>query len=262
MDSFLLLSVPLAVIVLVRWVISFRSNGVTSPQRFVRIGLGFLLPLLCGVLLLVVLAKLSSADVRSDAKIVIQYCALGLAWVGATQWVFAFLGVSIRDDVIERRNAAAAIVCAGQLIAATCCFAGANIGDGPGVEVVLFCSIVSTLTLVLLWLVFDRIAWILDTVTIERNLFAAIRVAGWLAATGIILGGGVAGNWDSAPRTLVEFGVYSWPAAVLTVAAASLERGLRKRPANSWNNQFPYCAATASGYVVLAVFYVYKRGLF
>jgi len=262
MDSFLLLSIPLALLFWVRWFFKFKTNGVTPPQRLVRIGLGIVVPLLCGIFLLAVLAQMSSSDVRSDPEIVVQYWALGLVWIGATQWAFAFLGVSTRDDVIERRNPAAAIVSAGQLIAATCCFAGANIGDGPGIEVVLFCAALSTFSLVLLWVVFDRIAWIGDTITIERNLFAGIRGAGWLVATGIVLGGGIAGDWSSASRTLVEFGAYAWPAAALTAAAAFLELRLRKSPSNGWTNQFPVSAAIAIGYVALAILYVYKRGLF
>jgi uncharacterized membrane protein YjfL (UPF0719 family) len=246
----------------VRWIFNFRSNGLTSPQRFVRIGLGVILPLLCGIFLVGVLAKMSSADVRSDREMVIQYCALGLAWVGATQWVFAFLGVSVRDDVIERRNPAAAVVNAGQLVGATCCFAGANIGNGPGVEVVLFCAMLSTFSLLLLWVVLDRIAWIVDTVTIERNIFTGVRVAGWLIGTGIVLSGGIAGDWYSASRTLIDFGAYAWPATVLTAAAAFLEVRSRKGPANSWTNQFPHSAAIGIGYVVLAGLYVYERGLF
>jgi hypothetical protein len=262
MDSFLLFSVPLALLFWVRWFFTLKINGVTSPQRFVRIGLGVILPSLCGIFFLGVLAKMSSADVRSDPEIIVQYCALGLVWVGATQWAFAFLGVSTRDDAIERRNPAAAIVSAGQVVAATCCFAGANIGNGPGVEVVLFCAMLSTISLFLLWVVFDRIAWIGDTVTVERNVFAGIRLAGWFVATGIVLGGGIAGDWYSASRTLIEFGVYAWPAAALTAAAAFLELRLRKYPANSWTNQFRYSAAMAIGYVALAVLYVHERGLF
>lgn len=227
-----------------------------------RIGLGVLLPLSCGIFLVGVLAKWLSADVRSDPEVIAQYCALGLVWVGVTQRAFAFLGVSTRDDVIERRNPAAAIVVAGQLAAATCCFAGANIGNGPGVEVVLFCAMLSTISLVLLWVVFDRIAGIADTVTIERNRCAGIRAAGWLVSTGIVLGGGTAGDWHSVSRTLIEFGVYAWPAAAFTAAAAFLELRLSKYPTDSWTNQFPYSAATAMAYIALAVFYVYKRGLF
>ena len=34
----------------------------------------------------------------------------------------------MRDDVIERRNTAVSLVIAGELVAVTCCFAGANVG--------------------------------------------------------------------------------------------------------------------------------------
>lgn len=261
MASAFLLGVPLALLLWVRWFFTLRISGVTAPKRSMRIGLAVLLPLACGILLAGVLAKWSAADVRSDPEAMAEYWALGLVWVALAQRVFAFLGISARDDVIERRNPAAALVIVGQLVAATCCFAGANIGNGPGVEVVLFCAALSTASLLVLWVMFDRIAWMVDTVTIERNSGAGIRAAGWMVATGIVLGAGVAGDWESVGRTVIEFAAYVWPAAAFTAAAAVLELRLRKNATNSWSNQVSYSTGMALAYMALAVFYVYKRGL-
>ena len=261
MDSVLWVGLPAAVLFWGRWIYQLETRGVAPRQGVRGIALGVGVPLACGIFLLGVLTKMSAADVRSDGGIVLQYWAAGLAWIGLTQWVLGLLGVSMRDDVIERRNGAAGFVVAGHLVAATCCFAGANIGNGPGVEVVLFCAALSTLSLILLWLLFDRIAWIADSVTVERNAPTGIRAAGWFAASGIVLGGGVAGDWYSVTRTLREFAVYAWPAAALTLVAAILERRWRKYAADSGTNRVYISAAISLGYVALAVLYVYERGL-
>jgi hypothetical protein len=261
MDSVLWTSVPLAVLFWGCWLYQLETRGVAPPQRVRRILVGVGVPLACGVFLLGVLTKMSAADVRTDSGTILQYWALGLAWVGLTQWVLGLLGVSMRDDVVERRNRAAEFVIAGQLAAATCCFAGANIGNGPGAEVVLFCAVLATLSLIFLWLVLDRVAWIADSVTVERNLCTGIRAAGWFVATGIVLGAAVAGDWHSVARTLLEFGAYTWPMAGLTVVAALFERRLRKYPASSWPNKIQASAAIGTGYIALAVLYVYARGL-
>jgi hypothetical protein len=126
---------------------------------------------------------------------------------------------------------------------------------------VLFCAVLSTLSLILLWLIFDRVAWISDSVTVERNVFTGIRAAGWFAAAGIVLGGGVAGDWHSAGRTLQEFAAYAWPALALTLVSALLERRFRKYAADSWTNRLYTSAAINIGYVALAALYVYERGL-
>lgn len=262
MDGLPMLCVPVALFLWARWFLQLRTSGLAPVPRIQRVVLGIFLPLTCAVFLYLVLARLSSADVRSDMETIAQYLALGLAWIAGTVWVFGFLGVSMRDDVIERRNPAAGFVLAGQLIAATCCFAGANIGDGPGAEVVLFCATLATLFVLLLWLVFDRIAWITDAVTIERNVFTGMRVAGWLAATGIVAGGAVAGDWHSAGSTLRDFVSYAWPAALATILVALFERNWGKHSSIAGSNRAVSSGLAALAYVVLAALYVYKRGLF
>src|SRR5215472_9960731 len=87
----------------------------------------------------------SASDVREDRGELTFYLASSLAAIAASQALFAFLGVSLRDDVIERRNRGALFAFAGLTIGASCCIAGANAGNGPGAEVVLLCAVVSFL---------------------------------------------------------------------------------------------------------------------
>lgn len=128
--------------------------------------------------------------------------------------------------VLERGNLAAAWVISGQLVGATFCFAGANVGNGPGPEVVAFCAFLSTIALVFAWFVVERIASVADTITIDRHLGTGIRLCGWLIATGIVLGGAVTGSWKSVSGTVRDFAVYAWPAAAFALLMAFLERKL------------------------------------
>jgi hypothetical protein len=131
-----------------------------------------------------------------------------------TQSAFAFLGISIRHDVAERRSRSAGLAAAGLTIAAACCVAGANIGNGPGFEVVLFCSVFATFYLLVLWFL---IAWafgLADRITIECGLGAGIRAGGWFAGTGVVLGACVAGDWISVAAILRDFVRYAWPLAI------------------------------------------------
>jgi uncharacterized membrane protein YjfL (UPF0719 family) len=219
------------------------------------------LPLICAAFLLAVLLRCSAATVRSDRFWVSGYFVFGAAWIGASQWIFGILGIGMRDDVIERRNTSAAWVVAGQFLASTLCFAGANVGNGPGPEVVVFCALLSSATLLLTWFLFDRIASATETITIERDSAAGIRVAGWFTAAGIVCGAAVTGDWHDVSRTMSDFARYIWPIVVFSVATASFERVLRKSPALAVCMNVPTSAVVAAVSVGLAVAFVWKRGL-
>jgi hypothetical protein len=219
------------------------------------------LPVICAGFLLVVLLKYSAATVRSNPLWVLGYFVFGAAWMGASQWAFGFLGIGMRDDVVERRNPSAAWVVAGQLLASTFCFAGANIGNGPGPAVVVFCVLLSTATLLLTWVLFDWIASASETITIERDSAAGIRAGGWFTAAGIVCGASVTGDWSDASRTLSEFAGYVWPLFLFSIGMACFERVLRKRPALAKRLKVRLSAVVAAESVALAVVYVCKRGL-
>jgi uncharacterized membrane protein YjfL (UPF0719 family) len=262
MESLLVFSVPFAIFIWIHWFHELLVGRFPSGQRFTRLTLGILLPSICGFVLLRALFALSSQDVRTDPETIGLYCALGLAWLGASQRVFGFLGVSMHDDVLQRRNSSAAFVIGGQLLGITCCFAGANVGNGPGPGVVVFCAMLSTLSLALLWLLLDRVAGIVDAVTIERDMGAGIRVAGWFVAMGVVLGAAVAGDWYSASRTLLDFVKYLWPMTFFILLSVLVERKFREQRGPSWANRTSCSAAIAAVYIFFSVLYVHKRGLF
>jgi hypothetical protein len=110
------------------------------------------------------------------------------------------------------------------LLGGTYCFAGGNVGDGPGWWVVLFSGLLSTMSLLFLWWLLNAGTRVADKLSIDRDPAAGVRVAGFFAGAGLILGRAVAGDWFSAGQTVHDFVRMAWPAAVLTVVAIVLER--------------------------------------
>lgn len=181
------------------------------------------------VFLFLVLRCYAASDVRDDMGEVIFYTVLGLFWVFTSDFVSRFLGISMALDAIERRNPAALWAATGSTAAVTFCYAGANIGEGPGVHVVMFCALLSTAALFFLWLILELAtgARLCESIGVERNVAAGVRLGGYLAALGIILGASVAGDWTSLWGTLADFAEYGWPAAVVVAAAVVFERAKR-----------------------------------
>jgi uncharacterized membrane protein YjfL (UPF0719 family) len=183
-----------------------------------------LLPLVCAALLLFILRRWSAEDVRDDLRYLLMYQILGAAWVLLAATLLPYLGYSLRDDVLERRNGAAAWAITGALVALTLCFAGGNIGNGPGWWVVVFSAGVATTSLLGLWLGFEFALRPSRAITSDRDHAAGLRLAGLLVAAGMILGRGVAGDWISVPATIRDFFAHAWPVLPLVAAAGIIER--------------------------------------
>lgn len=186
-----------------------------------------LAPPLCALLLYGVLRTWAAEDVRHDLRYLFFYLAMGAAWVGLAKSGLPLLGLSVRDDVLERGNRAAAMAIGGSLIGLTLCFAGGNIGDGPGWWVVVFAAAIATGTCFLLWGGLDRLTGLAEKITVDRDVAAGLRAAGLFVGLGLILGRAVAGNWVSAGSTLADFARQAWPALVLVGLAWFVERAAR-----------------------------------
>src|SRR4051812_29982803 len=93
---------------------------------------------LAALLIFVVLRTCASFDVAQAPPYLFMYVVLGLAWLRIIEPAFSFAGLSLRDDLFERRNHAAMPAAIGALLGVTLCYAGGNIGDGPGWWVVVF----------------------------------------------------------------------------------------------------------------------------
>jgi uncharacterized membrane protein YjfL (UPF0719 family) len=233
-----------------------RVTRLASPMRW-RVPL-LIAPLFCAALLIVALRTLAARDVRGDVLYLAFYLLLGAGWVGGMTLLFPFLGVSARDDVLERGNRSASWAVGGALIGATCSFAGANIGNGPGIEAVLFSAVLSSGLFVLLWIGLDALTSLSEAITVDRDTGAGIRLGGFLIGLGIVSGWAVAGDWVSATATLKDFLWSSWPAIVLSGIAVLIElvwRQKSRRPSKA-----SLSATIALAYIILASVWVVAHG--
>ena len=186
---------------------------------------------LSGLLLFGVLIRFASHDVRDDGLYIAFYFVMGAAGTGLAVALLDRLGLSLRDDVVERRNPAACLACAGAFPGLTLAFAGGNIGDGPGWWVVVFSSGLSVGTVLAGWLLVDRIAQVGEAIVVDRDVAKGLRMGGWFLAMGAITGRAAAGNWVSAEATSMDFLRVATGAFALIPLAAVGEGLLRSRPA-------------------------------
>lgn len=239
------------------YVRAVRLGRVPAASR----GLLLLSPLVGAVMLFGALKTLAADDVRDAPEYLLLYMLLGGAWIAFGMWFLPMLGLSARDDVLERGNRAAADAVAGALIAITLCFIGANIGDGPGWWVVVFSAGLSTGALLLTWLILEMATGISDEVTIDRDRAAGIRLAGFLVACGVIFGRAAAGDWESAALTVSDFWQVAIPVVPLLVAAAIVEFVLRPTPSHPRPSVVGYGAAPAVLYLSVAVVVLMRIGI-
>ncbi len=218
-------------------------------------------PIASLALVFLVLRLWSSHDVRDSPGYLYQYLALGGAWVGIAMTQLRWLGISARDDVAERGNPAAAAALFGALLGTALCYAGGNVGDGPGWWVVLFSSGLATAAYFVLWTVLETAAHPSDSVTIDRDLAAGLRHAAFCIALGLVLGCAAAGDWESAGSTLGDFAAGGWPALLLLVAAILLERSLA--PAKHAPRRSPLVHGVLPGaaYVTVAIAWLALHGV-
>lgn len=244
----------------------FRSCKSTFRIRQFRPNTGLrtlsaILPLFCIAFIVVVLRKESSPDVRSDTVWIIWYTIGGAIWLELSLFLLSLFGIAERDDVLERQNAAAAWVVYGAMIGATFCYAGSNVGNGPGVEAVFFCAVLSTAFLFGFWFLLERIFNLSDRITIDREESAGIRVGGWIASLGLVFGGAVAGDWVSVAGTIRDFFHYAWVTLPFLLAAIVTEAAVFRGSKVRGNAQRIPSFAMTFVYLTAAAIYVAWRGV-
>ncbi len=239
-----------------RDIVSVNRLTVSFPQRFPLL----IAPVLSALVIVGTLAKLAATDVRANFLYIGFYLVIGAGWLAGITLLLPFLGVSARDDVLERSNNAASWTLTGALLGASCSFAGANVGNGPGVEAVLFSALLSTALFLLLWVGMDAFTSISEAITIDRDTGAGIRLGGLLLGVGIISGWAVAGDWVSAAATLKDFFQSSWPAILLTGLAVLVEIVWAKNSRKKSSSVGP-SKMVGLAYIAVASVWVIARGV-
>src|SRR5215831_10873972 len=71
------------------------------------------------------------ARIRANFGIVVLLTCAGAVWLIFATKLFAWLGISCRDDLIERNNRAALVGFSGAVLSAAIIYAGGSLGEGP-----------------------------------------------------------------------------------------------------------------------------------
>lgn len=178
-----------------------------------------------------------AAEIRADSSEVFFLTFTAAIWLVLATKLFSWLGLSFQDDVVERRNVAALIALCGALIAMALIYAGGSIGEGPSYFNNVFSAGLGTVGLLALWVMLELGAKVSLSITEERDLASGLRLAGFLVATGLVLGRAVAGDWHSEEATTRDFVHDGWPAIILWGMALLSERFARPsrhRPFPPW----------------------------
>ena len=186
-----------------------------------------LVPLLALAGLWNVLVTAAAFDVTSDIRYQLLFLAMGTSWVFHFPRALSFIGVSYRDDALERRNGAAAVAVAGGVIGLGALFAGSNMGEGPSIWNTVETALVATGVLAFCVLVLAMITGIGDTIAVERDLAAGVRFGAWMAGSGLVLAAASAGDWAGEAAMVSDLLANGWPVALLLAAAIGLELSLR-----------------------------------
>lgn len=187
--------------------------------------------------LLGVLVFWSSYDVRESVVYIFFYMTMGIAAIPVGIGLLGKLGLSLRDDVIERRNPAARLALSGAIIGFTAAYAGSNIGDGPGWWVVVVCTGLAHGSLLLAWCILTLTCRVADRITIDRDEATGLRIGGWFIASGLILGRAAAGNWEGMSGAWTDFLSIAWGAWLLMAIAMLFESVLGGSQVDRNDNQ-------------------------
>ena len=201
-----------------------------------------------------------AAEVRANAGGVFVLTLLGAVWLTVMTKLFAWFGLSLRDDAVERKNVSALIALCGAVLALGIIYAGANIGEGPSYTNNFFCDVIGTASFLLLWFFLELFGKISRSIAEERDLATGLRMCGLLIAFGLIISRALAGDWHSKTATVQDFIRDGWPAAILLLLALIVEpfaRPNRRQAIPPWP---AYGMVPAALYISLAAVWLWHLG--
>ena len=216
-----------------------------------------------GVSLLLIasgLWRFGAVEVRGHWDQVCWLSFLGLGWLLVFSRLFSWLGLSIADDVIERRNPAALPAACGAALALAILYVGGSLGEGPSYWNNIFSAGLGTFGFFLLWFLLELFGHVSASISEERDLASGIRVCGFLLSAGLILGRAVAGDWHSESAAVHDFMLDGWPAAPLCFFAVVIERLARPSQKCPFQPLVSHGVVPAAFYAVVAIAWIYRLG--
>jgi hypothetical protein len=116
---------------------------------------------------------------------------LAFAWVAVLTRLVPFLGLSARDDAVERRNEAAGWAVGGAIVALGLCFVPGFRAASTGNEVFLE-GVPATVLLLGLWASLETVTHRSEAITVGRDQASAVRLGFLLLALGLLAGAATA----------------------------------------------------------------------
>jgi hypothetical protein len=170
----------------------------------------------------------------ADPQVVGHFDYTVLFMLGGGMWIFVasrflmVLGISIRDDAIERDNPAALAAVCGILFGVGIVYALANVGTGATIWTTIVPAFAATFALLLVALLIEVTGGsVADAITIDRDVASGLRLGGAVVGCSVILGRAAAGDWISLKQTLTDLANRGWPVVLIALAAGAMQRLLR-----------------------------------
>ena len=246
----------------VRWygaIMRTRSFRSSRGRRVLAI-----VPLVLVFVLLIVLRTLADpVYVAGKLDYTLLCTAGGVAWIFVGASAFALLGVSVRDDALERTNPAAIAAITGAMTGIMLVYAGSNVGNGPTIWTTLLPAFVATLALFVTWGLLESVTDTAEAITVERDVATGVRLGAFLACAGAVFGRAMAGDFDEQvgyAGTFADFARVAWPVVALVPVMVVLHHVTRPSPSRPSPSVVAAGWIPAAALVALTLVYILALG--
>src|SRR5690242_19107708 len=101
------------------------------------------------------LHRWGAREIRSNIGEVLLLTFIAAVWMILATTLFSWLGLSFRDDVIERNNNSALVALCGALLSVSIIYIGGSLGEGPSYLNNFFSAGLGTAGLLVLWVTLE-----------------------------------------------------------------------------------------------------------
>jgi hypothetical protein len=175
----------------------------------------------------VALAWWGAKEVREEGGERFFLTLAGTIYLLICVFLFKWMGIGLREDVVERKNTGALLTLCAATIAVALIYCGGSTGEGLFYMENVFSVGLALVGFFIIWILLEVGAKISVSIAEERDLASGIRAGGFLLAVGLILARAVAGDWHSASATVHDYIRDGWPAAVVFGVALVAELLMR-----------------------------------
>ena len=255
---FFLAAAASAIGLIITYYLPLLSISPIKRSRLQRFALACL-PFVALIPTYVVLQRWADRRVVGHLDYTILFMLGGAMWIFVASRFLEVLGISVRDDAIERNNLAALVAVWGILSGVGIVYALSNIGTGATIWTTLLPGFVATVALLSMALLVELTGGaVADAITIDRDVASGLRLGGAVLGCSIILGHAAAGDWDSWNHTWIDLATRGWPAVLIAIAAGVLQRMLgptshRPQPGILKFGVVPATLVVAAGFLAVVI---------